>query len=296
MRTAGTVLLLFAAVVGLQAARERRLAAATSDDAQGHILYVRSPELLKRAVLSYDALASDVYWIRAVQHYGETKLSQAPGKRYDLLFPLLTLTTALDPRFDIAYRFGAIFLAENYPSGAGRPDQAIELLQRGLRAQPGKWQFAQDIGFVHYWWRRDYSEAAAWFKRAGDMPDAPNWLPALAAVTLAQGGNRESSRRLWQELLNNADAEWLRSQARFRLSQLDAMDQIARLEAVVKLYAQRATSQPGSWADLIRAGYVPGIPVDPANHPYQLNPYGGTVTLSGDSPLNPLPVPEQPRT
>ena len=30
---------------------------------------------------------------------------------------MLDLTTTLDPRFNIAYRFGAIFLAERYPAG-----------------------------------------------------------------------------------------------------------------------------------------------------------------------------------
>jgi tetratricopeptide (TPR) repeat protein len=295
VKTAIAVIVLLASVVGLQAARERSEGTGRPAAAAEHILYLRSPEFMKRAALSYDALAADVYWIRAVQHYGSTKLSTAAGKQYDLLFPLLDLATSLDPRFNIAYRFGAIFLAEGYPSGAGRPDQAIALLQKGLRQQPDKWEFAQDIGFVYYWFLHDYHQAAEWFTRSSRMPRAPNWMAAMAAVTLAQGGNRDSSRRLWQELLNSADAEWLKTQARFRLQQLDALDQIAALEGIVKLYAQRAGTQPRAWEELIHAGYLRGIPIDPERHPYRLNPYWGTVTLSEDSPLNPLPLPEQPR-
>lgn len=295
MKTGLAVIILLGAVVGLQAVREQQEGSGRPAGPSDHILYVRSPEFVKRAALSYDALVADVYWIRAVQHYGQTKLSTAEDKQYDLLFPLLDLTSSLDPRFNIAYRFGAIFLAEDYPAGAGRPDQAIALLQKGLQQQPGKWEFAQDIGFVHYWFRHDYVQAAEWFTRAGEMPSAPNWLPALAAVTLAKGGNRESSRRLWREVLDSADADWLKKQARFRLSQLDAMDQIAILEGVVKLYVQRSGSQPRTWIDLIQAGYLRGIPIDPERHPYQLNPDAGTVTLSQGSPLNPLPLPEQPR-
>lgn len=293
MRTALALVILLAAAVGLQAVREQQ--AALASPATEHLLYVRSPEFVKRAALSYDSLLADVYWIRAVQHFGQTKLSKAEEKQYDLLLPLLDLATSLDPRFNIAYRFGAIFLAEDYPGGAGRPDQATALLQKGLEQQPGKWEFAQDVGFVHYWWRKDYPQAADWFERAGAMPGAPNWLPALAAVTLAQGGNRESSRRLWQELLNSADAEWVTTQARFRLSQLDAMDQIDTLERVVSLYTQRAGSPPRTWLDLVRAGYLRGLPVDPERHEYQLNPTSGAVTLSERSPLNPLPSREQPR-
>ena len=293
MRTALALIILLAAAVGLQAVREQQ--APLASPATEHLLYVRSPEFMKRAALSYDSLVADVYWIRAVQHFGQTKLSKAEGKQYDLLLPLLDLATSLDPRFNIAYRFGAIFLAEDYPGGAGRPDQAIALLQKGLEQQPGKWEFAQDIGFVHYWWRKDYPQAAEWFTRAGAMPGAPNWLPAVAAVTLARGGHRDSSRRLWQEVLNSADADWLTTQARFRLSQLDAMDQIDTLERVVSLYAQRTGSPPRTWLDLVRAGYVRGLPVDPERHQYQLDPTSGAVTLSERSPLNPLPSREQPR-
>jgi tetratricopeptide (TPR) repeat protein len=295
VKTAAAVVVLLAAVVGLQAARERQEGTGRPAGPAAHILYVRSPAFMKRAALSYDSLVADVYWIRAVQHYGQTKLSGAADKQYDLLFPLLDLTTSLDPRFNIAYRFGAIFLAENYPAGAGRPDQAIALLEKGLQQQPGKWEFAQDIGFVHYWFRQDYMQAAEWFTRASQMPKAPNWLQALAAVTLAKGGSRESSRQLWQEVLNSAEAEWLQEQARFRLSQLDAMDQIAALEGAVALYRERTGTQPRVWADLIRAGYLRGLPVDPRGHQYQLDPFAGTVALARDSPLNPLPVPEQPR-
>ena len=96
-------------------------------------------------------------------------------------------------------------------------------------------------------------------------------------------------------MLNSADADWLRTQARFRLSQLDAMDQIDALERVVGLYAQRTGSPPRTWLDLVRAGYLRGLPIDPERHEYQLDPTLGTVTLSGRSPLNPLPAPEQPR-
>jgi hypothetical protein len=294
-RTAAvTLVVLMAAVVGLQALQEQRAALTLPSGVTGNLLYVRSPEFMKRAALSYDALVADMYWIRAIQHYGRTKLAKGENKQYDLLYPLLDLTTSLDPYFDIAYRFGAVFLAEEYPAGANRPDLAIALLQKGLQVQPRKWQFAQDIGFVHYFWLHDYPMAAAWFRRASDIPGAANWLAPMAAVLLAQGGNRESSRRLWQEMLTTADAEWIRNQAQYRLTQLDAMDQIAELERVVALFRERTGSQPRSWIDLARAGYLRGIPIDPARYPYQLDPARGTVTLDPASPLSPLPAPERP--
>jgi hypothetical protein len=70
-----------------------------------------------------------------------------------------------------------------------------------------------DIGFVHYWWLRDYPAAARWFDRAAAVPGAPTWLKPLAATTLAAGGDRRTSRQLWLQLLNASDTAWLRSNA-----------------------------------------------------------------------------------
>ena len=285
VRVVALFIVLMGAVVGLQALHERGggpPAAATAN-----LLYVRSPEAVTRLALSYVSLLADVYWIRAVQHYGSTKLSSDPDKQYDLLYPLLDLTTSLDPRFNVAYTFGSIFLAEPLPGGPGRPDLAVRLLEKGLRAQPERWEFAQSIGFVHYWWRQDYAEAAAWFARAAAFPNAPVWMAPLAATTLAQGGRRESSRVLWQHIARDADG-WFRNEAVRRLRQLDAMDELDRLRRVIAVFQQSVGRPPSGWDDLQRAGYLRGIPVDPAGTPYRLQ--SGTISLGSTSPLQPLPT------
>ena len=285
-RTAVLLIVLMGAVVGLQAVHERGGGPPASTAA--NLLYVRSPDAVSRLALSYKSLLADLYWLRAVQHYGTTKLSTDSGKQYDLLYPLLDLTTSLDPRFNVAYYFGSIFLAEPQPGGPGRPDLAIALLEKGLRAQPQKWELAQSIGFVHYWWRQDYEEAAAWFARAAAFPDAPVWMGPLAAVTLAEGGRRESSRLLWQQISQDAEDEWFRAEAARRLQQLDAMDQLDALQEAASAFQQREGRPASGWDDLRGAGYLRGTPVDPAGMPYRLE--SGVVGLDAESPLGPLPT------
>ena len=279
------LVLLMGGVIGLQAVHERRGGVPAVDTPD--MLYVRSPEAMRRLALSYRSLLADVYWIRAVQHYGSTRLANDPNARYDLLYPLLDLTTSLDPRFNVAYLFGALFLAGPPPGGPGRTDQAIALLEKGLQAQPDKWEFAENIGFVHYWWRQDYPEAAAWFTRAAEMPGGPFWLKSMAAVTLAEGGRRDSSRVLWQEIAKS-DLEGLRNEAQRRLAQLDAMDQIDQLQAAADAYERRAGRPVADWDDLRRAGYLRGFPADPTGTPYRIQ--SGRVTLDETSRLHPLPV------
>ena len=284
-RSVTAIVLLAGAVVTLQVVHERNGGppAATSET----LLYLRSPDTMRRLALSYDSLLADVYWIRAVQYYGSMRLSPQVDKRYELLFPLLDVTTSLEPRFNMAYLFGSIYLAESPPGGPGRPDLAITLLEKGLRAQPEKWEFAQSIGFVHYWWRQDYEQAASWFSRAATIPNAPIWMAPLAATTLAEGGSRESSRLLWRQIADTAEHEWFRNEARRRLQQLDAMDQIDKLQAAVEALERRRGVSPSDWSDLRAAGYLRGTPADPTGVPYELE--RGFVRLGRGSRLFPLP-------
>jgi hypothetical protein len=290
---------LMGGAASLQAVREARFPAPKEAE---ETLYVTSGKTVQRMSVGYSALAADLYWIRAIQYYGGVKLrlegkeaagagAAAKTSDYALLYPLLDLTTTLDPLFNIAYRFGSIFLAEPYPAGAGRPDLAIKLLEKGLAARPDKWEYMQDIGFVHYWWLHDYKNAAAWFERASAVNGAPWFLKSLAATTLAEGGDRRSSRTMWLAIRQSAEIDWLRNEAERRLMQLDAADFIEQVQAEVNR-ARSAGVPVSSWNDVVRARVLRGIPVDPMNVPFELGA-DGIVRLSRKSPL--FPLPDEPR-
>lgn len=278
------LVLLMASAIGLQAMRERGGGLPVRGDT---VLYVQSPATLQRLALSYDSIIADVYWIRAIQLYGDTRLGKSSDSSYALLYPLLELTTTLDPYFDVAYQFGALYLAERPPGGPGRPDLAIKLLERGVQAQPEDWRLYQALGFVHYWSYRDYAKAAEWFRRASRLPESPVWMEPLAAVTLAEGGNRKSSRLLWQQIQQTATDDWFLGEAQRRLQQLDAMDQIELLQKVVAAFSEKNGRAPSNWAELARGGYVRGDIVDPNGEPYRLE--GSAVSLDPKSRLLPLP-------
>lgn len=282
--------LALAAAMFMQIVRDRWYP--RDDPEREQILYVTSGATLQRMALSFDGLLADVYWIRAIQHYGGDRLSGPKARtKYRLLYPLLDLTTTLDPYFNIAYRFGAIFLSEAYPGGPGRPDQSVALLRKAIAVMPHKWQYYHDVGFVYYWRLRDYKTAALWFQRAAAQPNAPNWLTPLAASMLVQGNDRAAARFLWQQIAKSEEV-WLRRNAERALLQLQALDQIDQLEAVVQKYAP-ADGEQYTWSGLMKRGVLPGQPVDPVGTPYLLDPVTGGVTVSGQSPL--FPMPAEPR-
>ena len=280
------MVLLVALFVSSAVVRDRVYAASRLET---RLLYIPDGAVLDRMALSFDALLADVYWIRALQLYGATKRSEDEEKSYELLGPLLDITTTLDPRFNVAYRFGAIFLTEAYPNGPGRPDLAIALLQKGIAAMPDRWEYYMDVGFVYYWWLQDYDQAASWFQKAADVPGASWWLRSLAATTLAAGGSRRSSRLLWQQLYDSADNDWIRNEAARRLTQLRALDDIDQLIGAAQRFVEQIGRPPRSWQELIDAGLMVGFPVDPTGRPYVMDYTSGTINVSSDSELFPLP-------
>lgn len=284
---------LLAASMGVQAAWQRHETTAPRVPA---VRYLRSPEVARRVALSYDALVADLYWMRALQEFGGTRLASGGDKSYESLYPFLDITTSLDPQFNAAYRFGAIFLSEPPPGGPGRTDQAIALLRKGIAHNPRRWEYYLDIGFVYYWWRQDYLEAARWFERGAAIEGAPWWLRSMAATTLATGGDLRSSRFMWQRLRDSADSDWLRQDAARRLQQIDALERIDVLTAAVDRARAAGVEGPWSWALLFSRGLLTTVPVDPAGVPYVIDLRTGSIAVSRDSPLWPMPSAAPPPT
>ncbi len=282
---------LLAASVSVQATRDARWSPFTPPNPT---LWLQSGPAAQKLALGFTNLVADAYWIRAVVYYGgrlqdnRSAASDAVPGNFDLLFPLLDLVTTLDPHFRIAYRFGAIFLTESYPNGPGRPDQAIDLLQRGIERDEGRWEYFHDIGFVYYWWLHDYAKAAQWWVRGASRPGAAEWLKPLAATTLAAGGSRHTSRQLWSELAKS-DTEYVRAQAERRLLQLDAMDAIDALLPSVQRFMEQMHRAPRSWSELAQAERLTRPPVDPTGVAFMIDA-SGRIDLSRQSPLWPLPT------
>jgi hypothetical protein len=83
-----------------------------------------------------------------------------------------------------------------------------------------------------------------------------------------------------------ANDEYARNAARLKLQQLDAVEIIERLQAVIDGFAARRGAPVTSWNDLIAGRVIPGVPLDPAGVPYELQ--SSRVEISPRSPLFPL--------
>ncbi len=258
-------------------------------DAQRAALYqeqdefvLRSGAMLKLMSLEYAPLLADLYWTRVVQYYGYKRAQHDPN--LELLWPLLDITTTLDPNLIVAYRFGSTFLSEPAPRGAGRPDLAIELINRGIRANPDYWRLYEDLGFVYYLDLKDYQRASAAFLEGSKNPHALVWMKIMAARVIETGETRETSAFLWKEIYDSASDPEIKKNALTHMQLLRAEAECEQLDGVAAEYQKRTGKLPTSLRELVSAGMLPRAPVDPLGFVYVFNA-NGKAQLNPASPL-----------
>jgi hypothetical protein len=243
---------------------------------------VRSPKLLKALTGEYATFAADIYWTRAVQYYGGKRLGQ--DTNLESLWPLLDLATTLDPQLIPVYRFGATFLSEPEPRGAGRADLAVKLLERGIAANPEVWRLNQDLGNVYYLELKDYQKAGRAYLDGSKKPGAAVWMKVMAARFLEKGESRETSVMLWSEVYESSSDEALKENARINLQLLRADEDIEHINAIAEQFVKRFGRPPRSVREMVASGMIGGEPVDPVNHPYVIGS-DGQARISEKSPL-----------
>jgi hypothetical protein len=184
----------------------------------------------------------------------------------------------------VAYRFGSTFLSEPSPRGAGRPDQGIALLERGIQANPEYWRFYEDLGFIYYFELKDYTKASAAFAEGSKNPNAQIWMKVMAAKIAAEGESLSTSIFLWNEVYQTTKDPQVKENALAHLRLLRAEQDCKQLDALADEFQKRAGRRPARMGELVQAGLLLRLPVDPLGYPYVFGP-DGKAALNLDSPL-----------
>jgi len=157
------------------------------------LLYYPSGVWVRQAALGYETAAADLAWLRGIQYYGEHRLSD---QRYDMIGHVMNIVTDLDPRFTQPYVFGAFVLSQEL----NQPQRGLELLQKGMRANPESWRLAFETGFLHYVGTHDHAAAARYFARASGLPGHPDYAERFAAFAAQRAGDRAMAVLLWKRV------------------------------------------------------------------------------------------------
>jgi hypothetical protein len=240
------------------------------------VLYLPSPQIVKRLSLGYEGLLADVYWTRAVQYFGNHHAAGA--EHYDLLAPLLDIATKLDPHLVVAYDFGANFLAPDPPNGAGDPRAAIKLTEYGIQNNPNEWHLYYNLGFIYYLDLKDYGPAADAFAKGALIAGAHPFLRVLAAQMAEHAGETQTARTLWATAYETSRDKDIRANAAAHLRALQIDDDVTKIEAMADEYYKVNKHYPASFADLRIE-----TPLDPLGEPYRLTADGLVVVRHPDN-------------
>ena len=245
-------------------------------------MLLRSGKLMKVMSLEYAPLLADIYWTRVVQYYGN---KHARGQaNLELLWPLLDITTTLDPNLLISYRFGAMFLSQAPPAGAGRSDLAVKLIERGIQTNPDYWRLYEDLGFIYYFDLKDYKKASDAFLEGSKKPNAQLWMKVMAAKVAAEGESLETSVFLWKDIYNSTSDPSVKKNALMHLQLLKVREDCRQLDLLADEYAKRFGKRPARISEMVQAGLLRGTPGDPLGFPYVFGE-DGRAELNLDSPL-----------
>jgi hypothetical protein len=269
----------FAGVWQLQQRIDRQRAALHQERDE---LVLRSGKLIKAMSLEYASLMADIYWTRAVQYYGDKRARHDPN--LEQLWPLLDITTTLDPNLLVSYRFGSTFLSEPSPQGAGHPELGIELLERGIKGNPEYWRFYEDLGFIYYFELKDYAKASEAFAEGSKNPGSQIWMKVMAAKIAAEGESLSTSIFLWNEVYQTTKDPQVKENALTHLQLLRVAQDCKQLDALADEFQKRTGRRPSRMGELVQAGLLPNLPVDPLGYAYDFGP-DGKAELNLDSPL-----------
>jgi tetratricopeptide (TPR) repeat protein len=215
-----------------------------------------------------------------VQYFGNRHHNDA--QNYNLLAPLLEITTTLDPHLLVAYQFGASFLAPKPPNGAGQSDRAVQLMEYGIQNNPNEWRLYYNLGFVYYTELKDYGKAADAFARGSQVPGAHPFLRVLAGLMAQHAGDFETARALWAATYQSSQDKLIRQNAAEHLRAVRVDEDVTNLQRAVTRFGERTGRLPSSISELVAAEGLRGIPVDPDGNPYRMTAEGRILVQNPD--------------
>jgi len=154
-------------------------------------------ESLKKLAFGYENFLSSLIWIRLLQ------LAQVTPLKTDTIsweFSEVNSVTTLDPKFDIAFSLGAIYVSFFRRDKEG----GLRLLQKWVRQRPHYWKSHHLLGMHYYLELNDFAKAAPHILKASQLPGSPAYLSSLGIRLLSETGALGHALESALELFQNA--------------------------------------------------------------------------------------------
>lgn len=162
-------------------------------------------------------LGAELAFVRALVYFGtheEAEELEVGGAhahahdegagRYEELLPRFRRILALDPYWTHPVLWGAGALAFSLD----RPDEAIAVLDEGLKVRPEDPKLLATVAAVGFQKRGDLAAALERLMPVVDSGEAPTMLKNMAAYMNERAGHRDAALRLYREILDSRDLSY----------------------------------------------------------------------------------------
>jgi len=235
------------------------------------LLYFPSGEHIRLATLGFDAVIADLLWARTVVSFGEQFQTD---KNYKWLYHPLDIITTLDPYFEEVYMYGGILLA----MAAKQVDESIVLLEKGIKNCPENWRLYFYLGFYYTYYKNDNAKASMYLKEAASLPGHPDYLPRLVGLLYAKLGKIDFAIEYLQETYKLFEKDKkMQAVIDAQIKELVVERHKMVLKDAAEVYKRAHGKYPGKLEDLITAGVINAIPVEPDGGQYVIEPQTGEI-------------------
>ncbi len=271
MRGLVVTLLVLAGAAGAGSGRAGLLRLAGERAPAQELLYLPNGKYLKAVSLGHPGLVADLVYLWAIQYYSDYER----GDRYRYVEHVFgNVIGELDPHYVDPYWLGAMILvAESRDLEAG-----LRLLDLGFERNPDRWILPYLAAFECHR-VRDYSRAARYMDRAAGVTDAPPLVLRMRAAMVARAGDVREALDMWREVLADPRSDaGARAIAERQIRDLKVKIDIAQLQDAAERFTATRGRRPARLQDLVGAGVVGSIPLDPDGQSYRYDRENGKVT------------------
>ena len=227
--------------------------------------FIPEKQVVEILSLDHKGLAADLMFIQVLLHSGS--LAWKPDRfrfNNEWSYQMIDLLTELDPKYYSAYLFSGMGLLHN----ADDVFRSNLIIQKGMTFFPDSWELPFWVGFNSYLYLENDAMASDYLLQAAHKPDAPISFLSLLLSAITKGGDYEQGIWVLEAMVKHEKNPKIQLVYKKRLVRLH---NFIDLQKAAELYRSQADEYPKSLQQLVDAGIILQVPLDPMGRAYHWN-------------------------
>lgn len=179
--------------------------------------YLPPPAILKNLSAGLNIQTADSFWLRATQDFDfcDQLINENDCKGKSWLYQVVNIATDLDPKFIEAYFYGGLALTILINDFEG----ASKIFDKGVSAYPDDWHLTYAAAYHALYEEKNKNKASKLYLMAAEK-GAPSWTRVLAGRLAKEGGDKEFSKLILQQMIASSEDPILIDRLKKKLSEV----------------------------------------------------------------------------